>query len=980
MINHVCVKLMAMSDKSSFQGYFQRFPLVSWLGILLCFVLFPAGLINLGLDQLFRIRSANNRQEIAGKMEHALKTVEKFSDNEYFSHYLLLEINRRALASRQPEKTFGTLKKQLQSRYPGAFTFVYWNARGDLVKEVSDETSFGYIIRKTYHFLKRASELLGKWEENSDEVSLVTLGDVEKEAKILRNFLGKLMVIYQLRYPWMSGQQGKPLQTSPPGPRSRIWYRINDAFGFLCFINDEFIQSSAGSEYALNLVRRDMPDFKVHLTDYPASEDFFPPADAALAPKLVQALSRFESMSVADFEEFSDILVGCMMVGQSQRAVCYCSSDLLFSEQRERLHYFGSFAKVLLPLLFLLMVWYKTRWSGFVSIRLKLTVIFLYAGGIPLLIMGSIGLEYLEQKRQQLVYEAQTRGINVLYGIDRNFKIFLEDHATHLSELINGYNKRFGLEILQSPTLKQLRAELMGDYRPESIQLYNHTGQNLVADNRRTIFSDYTLASQLAMEILHSLSRSVGKDTGRSFIVTDQLGVNVVSKKKEISFIGLGAHELYFYFEFLGIPEKYQNLAMLQLYWRKENLQRSFFERFHAANLAENMSAGAEIIAYYPSDDLISCEHTDRDNLKALGQYAYNNQIIRKGNLSLSAGDYTAVGMRGLNMDQISLLYMLPVRHMEELIGKLGWQMAAVAGMFLLLTFMMFRYLASHFLAPVGEIQNAISSIGRRDFSYRLAIDSSLEFSELSQTFNATLETFKDLETARIVQESLFPPGEANVGDIRLVAFSQPFSRIGGDYYDFFTVENQLLVFIGDVSGHGISAALIMAMAKATMIDEKANFTDMRKLADAIDQTVFLNRKSGTREYMTGLFFMAEPETGRCQLINRGHCMPVIIDAAGKVSALVKSGGLPLGYNSPEFNQPVTIQLNPGETLCLHTDGFAEAAGKKRQVLGYQGLQQMLATSWHVDVDRFLQTLLKNHNEWAESQSDDQTVILIKRS
>jgi serine phosphatase RsbU (regulator of sigma subunit) len=171
-----------------------------------------------------------------------------------------------------------------------------------------------------------------------------------------------------------------------------------------------------------------------------------------------------------------------------------------------------------------------------------------------------------------------------------------------------------------------------------------------------------------------------------------------------------------------------------------------------------------------------------------------------------------------------------------------------------------------------------------------------------------------------------------------------------------------------------------MAMAKATMIDEKANFTDMRKLADAIDQTVFLNRKSGTREYMTGLFFMAEPETGRCQLINRGHCMPVIIDAAGKVSAPVKSGGLPLGYNSPEFNQPVALQLNPGETLCLHTDGFAETSGKNREILGYQGLQQMLATSWHVEVDIFLQTLLKNHDEWAESQSDDQTVILIKRS
>ncbi len=194
-----------MQAKEFPQGYFQRFPLISWLGILLCFVLFPAGLINLGLEQLLKIRADNNREEITLKMESALKTVETFSDNEYFSHFLLLEMNRLLLASREPEKTFRRLKDRLQKRYPQTFTFVYWNDRGEMVKELSDETSFGYIIKRTYQFLKRASDLLGSWDETSDQINLVTLSDLEKEAKILRNFLGKLMVIYQLRYPWMSG-------------------------------------------------------------------------------------------------------------------------------------------------------------------------------------------------------------------------------------------------------------------------------------------------------------------------------------------------------------------------------------------------------------------------------------------------------------------------------------------------------------------------------------------------------------------------------------------------------------------------------------------------------------------------------------------------------------------------------------------------------------------------------------------------------
>ena len=951
------------------------------LGILFCFILFPAGLINLGLDQLFKTRAANNREEIENRMEQALKTVEKFSDNEYFAHSLLFEVNQKLLSSQQPQKTFKKLKARLQQKYPDTFTFIFWDDKGELIKELSDETSFGYIIKKTYLFLKKASSILGSWDENYEQVTLGTLTDVDKEAKILRNFLGKLLVIYQLRYPWLSGQLGRPLQTAPPGPRSRIWYRINDKFGFLCFINNKFIQSSAGTEHALSLIRKELPEFVVHLSDYPASEIFFPPADSNMAPKLVQALSRFENMSPAKFEEFADILVGCLMVGQSQRAVCYCSADLLFSPARERLNYLGKAVKVCLPLLFVLMVWFKTRRSNFISIRLKLVVIFLYAGGMPLLIMGSIGLEYLDQKKQQLIYEAQTRGINVLYSIDRNFQIFLEDHAQYLSNCINGYNQKYGLNILKPELLQSIRTEILATSRPESIQLYNENGQNLVEDSKRTIFSDYTLPSQIALEILTSLSRTPGSLTKKPFSLIDKFGINVVTKKREISFMGLGAHELYFYFEFLGVPQNSQNLAMLQLFWRKEKLQRTFFERFYAENLADNLVGGTQIVAYYPADDLIFSNHPDKESLKAFCQYAYYNQIIRKNSLPLATGNYAAVAMRGLKLDKLCILYLLPLAGIERVIAVLQLQMVGLALTFLMLTFMMFRFLASQFLAPVSEITNAIKSIDGRDFSYRLTIDSSKEFKELAHTFNATLETLKDLETARIVQENLFPARETDLGSLRLVASSQPFSRIGGDYYDFFSLAGKTLgVFIGDVSGHGISAALIMAMAKATMIHEKNNFSGNENLINAIDQTMFLNRKTGTREYMTGLFLTVDSETGDCQLLNRGHCMPVLIGKDGVSLTHVQSGGLPLGYNAPDRNQTVVLRLNPGETLCLYTDGMAEARDGNDGILGYEGLKKMLQACWNDQIDVYLQSLLQSHANWAKKQDDDQTIILLKRN
>src|SRR5690606_34448227 len=113
------------------QSYQQRFPLLSYLGIILCFILFPAGLINLGLDQMLQIKEANSREDLAHNMDNGLKKLARFSDNEYFAHYLLLGINDALIRSTNPQQTFFKLKNRLQKHYPESFTFVFWNGDGE---------------------------------------------------------------------------------------------------------------------------------------------------------------------------------------------------------------------------------------------------------------------------------------------------------------------------------------------------------------------------------------------------------------------------------------------------------------------------------------------------------------------------------------------------------------------------------------------------------------------------------------------------------------------------------------------------------------------------------------------------------------------------------------------------------------------------------------------------------------------------------
>lgn len=827
--------------------------------------------------------------------------------------------------------------------------------------------------------MKKVSEALGNWDEEYENINLTSLSEIDKELKLLRNFLGKLLVSYQLRFPWLSGRLGKPLQTAPPGPRSRIWYRINPKFGFLCFISDEFVKSKAGAAYAINRLKKQYPEISVHVSDYPASNDFFPPVDPRHSHKLIQALSRFENLSFQKLQKVEDLLINCQIISQTSRSVCFMSSELEFSWAKERLRYLGNTAKIIIPLFFTIFVWFRTRQNGFLSIRVKLIAIFLYAGGIPLLIMSSIGLEYLEQKRQAMIYEEQSRGINVLYNLDEQFKVYLEDQAKFLRKLIKQSNDRHGIKVIEQENLSKLRRKIIETSRPESIQIYNESGRNLIKDTERTFFSDYTLVSNIAVEMLKTVNNKGKTTNSPASGLVEKINSAMASKRKTIEYLGIGAHEMYHFFEMLGKPQDYQNVALLQLFWRIENLQETFFESFYRKRLNEQSHEKISICAYFPVEDRVFTEFTDTDRLKSLGQQAFLNQVIRKPVFSFNSKNYSAVALRGLNLDRISLMFLFPLAKIDESISILQFQMLCAAGVFFLLSLLMFNFLARQFLGPISKIEQAIECIDQRDFSFRLNMDSSREFSELTQTFNRTLETLKDIETARIVQENLLPEKTFRQGKLSLSAFSQPFSRVGGDYFDFFIDNNgKLLVFIGDVSGHGVSAALIMAMAKATLIFEKNNFSGFENLINHLDQMIFLNRKSGTREYMTGLIISFDCETGEFKMINRGHCMPALISQNGDKAEHIRCGGLPLGYNSPRQSQLLTMLLQPGESICLYTDGVTETHNQQGVMLGYDGFLSILGSSWQTDSAKFLEEILHRHAQWSHQPQDDQTIILIR--
>ncbi|HVS13992.1 MAG TPA: PP2C family protein-serine/threonine phosphatase [Thermoanaerobaculia bacterium] len=198
-----------------------------------------------------------------------------------------------------------------------------------------------------------------------------------------------------------------------------------------------------------------------------------------------------------------------------------------------------------------------------------------------------------------------------------------------------------------------------------------------------------------------------------------------------------------------------------------------------------------------------------------------------------------------------------------------------------------------------------------------------------------------ELEVARQLQAQLLPRTTPDLPGYRITHAYRTANAVGGDYYDFqLLLDGRLALMVGDASGHGMAAGLLMAIANATL-----------KLAIDLDPSpqavlAMLNRSlvriSGRRSFMSLFYGLLEPDTGRLVYACAGHPYPLLRRAGGEVVEELGEGGLPLGLRA-------SIDIRAGETvlgrddlLVLYSDGLPEAANEDDLAFGYPRLEKIV--------------------------------------
>jgi serine phosphatase RsbU (regulator of sigma subunit)/anti-sigma regulatory factor (Ser/Thr protein kinase) len=243
----------------------------------------------------------------------------------------------------------------------------------------------------------------------------------------------------------------------------------------------------------------------------------------------------------------------------------------------------------------------------------------------------------------------------------------------------------------------------------------------------------------------------------------------------------------------------------------------------------------------------------------------------------------------------------------------------------------------------------------------------------------ATRQRFEqELEVARLIQQNFLPKQLPDLPGWQVSAYYRPAREVGGDFYDVIPLPGDRVGFvIGDVTDKGVPAALVMAATRSVLRATATRLVDPGAVLELVNEHLVPDMPE--KMFVTCLYGVLEPGTGRFRFANAGHDLPYVKTADGSVE--LRARGMPLGLMTGMAYEENETVLAPGQSLLLHSDGVVEAHSPDGAMFGFPRLKQAVATypGGGELIDRVLGDL-HDHTGPGADQEDDITMMTLARA
>ncbi|MBD5475818.1 MAG: SpoIIE family protein phosphatase [Lachnospiraceae bacterium] len=304
---------------------------------------------------------------------------------------------------------------------------------------------------------------------------------------------------------------------------------------------------------------------------------------------------------------------------------------------------------------------------------------------------------------------------------------------------------------------------------------------------------------------------------------------------------------------------------------------------------------------------------------------------------------------------------------------------------------------------PIRTLTKEVAKLDGGNMDYRICLSTGDEIEDLGHAFNGMAEQIQsyvqnlasitaekerirtEIQVASHLQADMLPEAVGAFDDrdeFDLAASMTPAKGVGGDFYDFFLLdENRLALVMADVSGKGVPAALFMVVSR-TLIRSRLMTVgkegeDLAYMAEEINRSLCDNNKNGM--FVTAWIGVLDVTTGEVAYVNAGHCRPLLRRKNGSCEYDDMLGGLVLAGMEDAAYRQGNLRLRQGDTLLLYTDGVTEATSLQQQLYGEDRLIRTIADADSVTPEELLQALWKDVDEFQKdaAQFDDITMLAV---
>lgn len=627
------------------------------------------------------------------------------------------------------------------------------------------------------------------------------------------------------------------------------------------------------------------------------------------------------------------------------------------------------------------------------SIKFRISGIFAMASIFPVMIAFILGASTYSDKKTVIEKAILSESLNAIYSLENQYEVLMDK------------TRRVSADIREAIKTEPVSLEMLYKYLDKYSLSHDLVKLEVKDSNTKPIFTMddseingvgeiLNLVCRIVLKLhnperlnLESISITPGELLSESVFSTDELGFATIIRQRAKQWLfKVGIFPTTWYWDVY--PEIATGPAFMCLTTQIITTYQKQIEDY--LSIPHVGSDSLQLYAFisdqffnggiYPNHEKYISDH----ELLNIADTAFRTHKVIFRNIDIQGVPYWITAKAESNVGNHVFLHLICQNERLKVLEPFKWQLIFGCLFALIISLIGAGFIINLIILPVGDLSRGITAIRKRNKDFSIPVRRKDEFGKLAVAFNRVLSDLEELEYGKIVQESLLPREPEKIEGYDIAYFHISATDLAGDYHDNVLLEDgRLAIVLGDVTGHGISASLAMAMAKGTFNyarDKNAEFPG--ELIDMLN-TMFNKELKPKNKFMTLLSVVLTPETGEIVFDNAGQAYPCYYSAATQTSEEIKMPSMPLGAMKKRKKRGISRIMEPGDAFILYTDGIIESSAANGEMYGYNRFYNKFTELMKANIDsakaiKAIYDEVENYRE-PGPHADDITMIILRR-